>query len=79
MNQEEEERDELKRFSVKYIARAGYTDEVMIVARSKGEAKRIAAERGYDDILGVRSVGLPTGVIVAVVLILSLIVLLVVK
>ena len=69
----------MKRFSVKYIARAGYTDEVTIVARSKGEAKRIAAERGYDDILGVRSVGLPTGAIVAVVLILTLIVLLVVK
>ena len=61
------------------LRRLHYVNSFTRLPPKAREAKRIAAERGYDDSLGVRSVGLPTGVIVAVVLILSLIALLVAK
>ena len=44
---------ELSKYSVKYIRRDGHSDSVSIKAGSKGEAKKIAEERGYEDILGV--------------------------
>ena len=62
---------------VRYIERGGRSDKVTVWANSKGEARRIASERGYDDILKVRRVGISILPLIVVLLVLSLIVYLV--
>ena len=64
----------MHRYKVRYIARDGHTDKTMVWANSTGEARRIASERGYDDILKVRRVGFSLPPLIVVLLILSLIV-----
>ena len=71
--------NKLHRYKVRYIARSGHTDKVTVWANSKGEARRIASERGCEDILKVRRVGISLMPLVVVLLILSLIVYLVVN
>ena len=66
--------DKLHRYNVKYIARSGHTDNAMVWANSKREARRIASDRGCEDILKVRRVGIPLLPLIIVLLILSLIV-----
>ena len=61
----------MHRYSVKYIARDGYPDSVTVLAKSKGEARRNAEERGCEDILKVRRIGFPVATIVVVVLALA--------
>lgn len=64
----------MHRYKVRYIERDGHTDKVTVWANSKGEARRIASERGCDDILKVRRVGISFLPLIVVLLILSLIV-----
>lgn len=71
--------DELHRYKVMYIERDGYADNATVWASSKGDACRIASERGCDDILKVRRVGISLLPLIVVLLILSLIVYLVVN
>ena len=69
----------MHRSKVRYIERDGHTDKVTVWANSKGEARRIASERGCDDILKVRRVGISLLPLIVVLLILSFIVYLVVN
>ena len=69
----------MHRYMVRYIERDGHTDKTVVWANSKGEARRIASERGCDDILKVRRVGISLPPLFVVLLILSLIVYLVVN
>ena len=71
--------DKLHRYKVRYIERDGHTGRTTVWASSKGEARRIASERGCDDILKVRRVGIPLLPLIVVLLVLSLIVYLVVN
>ena len=64
----------MHRYKVRYIERDGHTDKVMVWAHSKGEARRIASERGCEDILKVRRVGISLMPLIVVLLILSLVV-----
>ena len=66
--------DKLHRYKVRYIEREGHTDAVTVWANSKWEARRIASDRGCEDILKVRRVGIPLLPLIIVLLILSLIV-----
>lgn len=59
----------MKRFSVKYIRREGFSDTVTIMAESKGDARRIAEERGYEDIIKVSHAEFPVKFVVIVVLV----------
>lgn len=56
----------MHRYKVGYIAREGYGDKVTVWANSKGEARRIASERGCEDIFKVRRVGISPGLFIAV-------------
>ena len=69
----------MHRYKVRYIERDGHTDKATVWANSKGEARRIASERGCEDILKVRRVGISLLPLIVVLLILSLIVYLVVN
>ena len=69
----------MHRYKVRYIERDGHTDKATVWANSKGEARRIASDRGYDDILKVRRVGIFISPLIVVLLILSLVVYLVVN
>ena len=71
--------DKLHRYLVRYIERDGHTDKTTVWAGSKGEARRIASDRGCEDILKVRRVGISLLPIIVVLILLSLIVCLVVK
>ena len=64
----------MHRYKVRYIERDGHTDKATVWANNKGEARRIASERGYDDILEVRRIGISLPPLIVVLLILSLIV-----
>ena len=68
----------MHRYLVRYIERDGHGDKVTVWARSKGEARRIASDRGCEDILKVRRVGISFLPLIVVLHILSLIVYLVV-
>ena len=69
----------MHRYKVRYIARDGHTDKATVWANSKGEARRIASERGCEDILKVRRVGISLLPLILSLLVLSLIVYLVVN
>ncbi len=69
----------MHRYMVRYIERDGHTDKTVVWANSTGEARRIASDRGYEDILKVRRVGISILPLIVVLLILSLIVYLVVN
>ena len=71
--------NKLHRYKVRYIERGGHSDKVTVWANSKGEARRIASDRGCEDILKVRRVGISFAPLIVVLLILSLIVYLVVN
>ena len=64
----------MHRYMVRYIERDGHTDKTAVWANSKSEARRIASERGYDDILKARRIGISLPPLIVVLLILSLIV-----
>ena len=68
----------MHRYLVRYIERDGHSDNVTVWASSKGDARRIASDRGCEDILKVRRVGISFLPLIVVLLILSLIVYLVV-
>ena len=61
----------MQRYKVRYIERAGNTATCTVLANSKGEAKRIAEERGCEDILKVRRIGFPIGTIIVIALVLA--------
>ena len=59
----------MHRYLVRFIERSGHTAKHMVFAHTKGEARRIAAEDGCEDILKVRRVGLPWTTITIITLI----------
>lgn len=61
----------MHRYSVRYIEREGNTGKITVVANSKGETRRIAEERGCDDILKVRRIGWPIGMIIVILLLVA--------
>ena len=65
---------DMKRYLVKYIEREGGARDSHVLARNKSDARRIASERGCEDIIEVRRVGYPIGTILFVALIIGLIV-----
>ena len=69
----------MHRYLVRFIERSGHTAKHMVFAHTKGEARRIAAEDGCEDILKVRRVGISLPPLIVVLLILALIVYLVVN
>ena len=64
----------MSRFVVTYIRRSGGFAHYTVFARSKKEARKLAEQRGYEDIKRVRRVGFPAGAVVVTVLILGLVV-----
>ena len=67
----------MHRYSVKYIEREGNFARRIVIAVSKGEAKRIAADQGCEDIISVKRAGFPWNtllVVSAVVVIIGLII-----
>lgn len=69
----------MHRYLVRHIERGGNTDNATVWANSKGEARRIASDRGCEDILKVRRVGISLLPLIVVLLVLSLVVYLVVN
>ena len=61
----------MHRYLVRFIERSGHTAKHMVFAHTKGEARRIAAQDGCEDILKVRRVGLPWTTIIVITLILA--------
>ncbi len=61
----------MHRYLVRFIERSGHTAKHMVFAHTKGEARRIAAEDGCEDILRARRVGLPWTTIIVIALILA--------
>ena len=58
----------MHRYLVRYIGREGHSEERTFLAKSKGAAKRIAYERGCEDIFKVKRIGFPwTAIIAAIV------------
>lgn len=53
----------MNRYLVRYIGRDGHTEGRTFLANSKGEAKRIAYERGCEDVFKVKRIGFPLGAI----------------
>ena len=55
----------MHRYLVRYIGRDGHSERRTFLANGKGEAKRIAYERGCEDIFKVRRIGFPvTGILI---------------
>ena len=59
----------MHRYLVRYIGRDGHTEGRTFLANSKGEAKRIAYERGCEDIFKVKRIGFPVAAIIAVIVV----------
>ena len=49
----------MHRYLVRYISRDGHFAKTTVLAKSKGEARRCAADLGCEDIFKVRRIGLP--------------------
>ena len=69
----------MHRYRVIYIERDGHSNATTVIAESKGEAKRVASERGCEDILRVKRAGFPFGTIIVVLLVVAALVYLVAK
>ena len=54
----------MHRCLVRYIGREGHSEERTFLAKSKGAAKRVAYERGCEDIFKVKRIGFPVTAIV---------------
>ena len=59
----------MHRYLVRYIGRDGHAEERTFLANSKGEAKRIAYERGCEDIFKVKRIGFPVTAIIAAIVV----------
>ena len=64
----------MHRYAVKHIDRDGSWDTAIVMANSKGEARKIAEDRGCEDVCQVRRIGWPILPIVIVSLVIAVIV-----
>ena len=63
----------MHRYLVRYIGREGHSEERTFLANSKGEAKRIAYERGCEDVFKVKRIGFPvTAIVIGLIVLIGL-------